>query len=54
LSLKAGLSPAVVGQIERGDVADPGTSTLSKLAAALEMTLDDLGSDGPAASGAAA
>lgn len=40
LSLRAGLAQAVVGQIERGDVTSPALETVSKLAVALEVSLD--------------
>jgi transcriptional regulator with XRE-family HTH domain len=40
LSLRAGLAQAVVGQIERGDVEEPVTSTLVALADALDVPLD--------------
>jgi transcriptional regulator with XRE-family HTH domain len=35
LSLSAGLSPTLVGQIERGEVVNPGVETVVKLATKL-------------------
>jgi len=40
LSLQASLAQAVVGRIERGDVAEPSVTTLAKLSAALDVSLD--------------
>jgi transcriptional regulator with XRE-family HTH domain len=56
LSLRAGLAQAVVGQIERGDVEEPVTSTLVALADALDVPLDWLATgrgDDPLATDAA-
>lgn len=40
LSLDAGLTDSVVGQIERGDIADPSSATLGALAAVLNVSTD--------------
>ena len=40
LSIQAGLAQAVVGQIERGVVTDPGTATIAALSTVLEVSLD--------------
>lgn len=40
LSLQAGLTDSVVGQIERGDIADPSTSALSAIAGVLGVSID--------------
>jgi len=40
LSIRAGLSHAVVGHIEAGRTKDPGVGTLIALAVALEVPLD--------------
>ena len=37
LSLGAGLSQAITGQIERGDIVSPGTATIEALAHALDV-----------------
>jgi transcriptional regulator with XRE-family HTH domain len=42
LALRAGLSPGLVQSLEQGRRTDPRLSTLMKLAAALEVTLDEL------------
>lgn len=54
LSLRAGLSPAMVGIIERGGVRDPHGSTLEKLANALAVPLAWLQKGELTATGAAA
>lgn len=40
LSLQAGLTDSVVGQIERGAISDPSSATLAKLADVLGVTTD--------------
>ena len=51
LAVSAGLSLSLVSQIERGSRVDPRMSTLTALATALEVTLDELvGRNGPAPS----
>jgi transcriptional regulator with XRE-family HTH domain len=49
LAVSAGLSVSLVSQIERGSRADPRMSTITALAGALGITLDELvGRNGPA------
>jgi transcriptional regulator with XRE-family HTH domain len=40
LSLKAGLTQSVVGQIERRDVANPSATTLGSIARVLGVSVD--------------
>jgi transcriptional regulator with XRE-family HTH domain len=42
LATSAGLSVSLVSQIERGSRVDPRMSTITALAAALDVTLDEL------------
>jgi transcriptional regulator with XRE-family HTH domain len=49
LAVSAGLSVSLVSQLERGSRADPRMSTITALATALGVTLDELvGRDGSA------
>lgn len=42
LAKKAGVSDAYPSNLESGEIGDPGTEIALKLAAALDMTLDEL------------
>lgn len=42
LAAKSGVRQATISDIERGKIENPGIATARRLAAALEVTLDDL------------